>query len=323
MDAIVVREFGGPEALKLERVADPTPGPQQVVVRLRAVGVNPVDTYIRSGNYARKPALPFTPGTDAAGEVETAGSAVTTFAAGDRVYIYGTAAGHQGSYAQRVVCNLLNIYRLPARATFAQGAAIGVPVATAYRALMHRAGARPGETVLVHGATGAVGLAAVQIAHHHGMTVLGTGGTERGLTAVRELGADQVFNHGELGYTDLILEATGGRGVDVVLEMAAHVNLDRDLALLAPRGRVVIIGNRGRIEIDPRQTMARDAAILGMTLWNVSPDDLASIHAELGAMLASGTLTPIAGRELPLSDAATAHEMVMAPGALGKIVLIP
>jgi NADPH2:quinone reductase len=328
MRAIVVREHGGPEVLRLEDVPDPKPGADQVVVRLRAVGVNPVDVYIRSGAYARKPALPFIPGSDAGGEIEAVGANVKSVGVGDRVFIHGTAAEHThghygGAYAEKAVCRLDHIYRLPASISFAQGAAMGVPYATAYRALFHRAGARPGETVLVHGATGGVGLAAVQIAHAHGITVLGTGGSEKGIATVRENGADFAFNHAAPGYLDDIMRTTGGRGVDVVLEMAAHVNLDKDLGLLATRGRVVVIGNRGRVEIDARQAMGRDASILGMTLFNISDPDMASINAYMVAGLASGTLKPVVGREFPLADAGKAQDAVMAPGAHGKIVLVP
>jgi NADPH2:quinone reductase len=290
--------------------------------------VNPVDVYIRSGAYARKPALPFIPGSDAGGEIEAVGASVKTVAVGDRVFIHGTAAEHThghygGAYAEKAVCRLDHIYRMPPSISFGQGAAMGVPYATAYRALFHRAATRPGETVLVHGATGGVGLAAVQIARAHGITVIGTGGSDRGLTTVRENGADHVFNHSAPGYLDDIMRATGGRGVDVVLEMAAHVNLDKDLGLIANRGRIVVIGNRARVEIDARQAMGKDATILGMTLFNISDPDMASINAYMVAGLANGTLKPVVGREFPLADAAKAHEAVMAAGAHGKIVLVP
>jgi len=328
MKAIVVREHGGPEVLKLEDLPDPKPNADQVVVRLRAVGVNPVDVYIRTGAYARKPALPFITGSDAGGEIESVGANVKKYKPGDRVFIHGTAAEHThghygGAYAQKAVCNLDHVYRLPAHVSFAQGAAMGVPYATAYRALFHRAQTKPGETVLIHGATGGVGLAATQIAHATGITVLGTGGTDAGLQAVRASGADAVFNHTQAGYLDEIMKSTEGRGVDVVLEMATHVNLDKDLGLLANRGRVVVIGNRGRVEIDARQTMAKDAAILGMTLFNISDADMASINAYMMAGLENGTLKPVVGKEFPLADAAKAQDAVMTPGAHGKIVLVP
>jgi NADPH2:quinone reductase len=328
MKAILVREHGGPEVLQLEDLPDPTPNADQVVVRLRAVGVNPVDVYIRTGAYARKPALPFIPGSDAGGEIESVGANVKKYKPGDRVFIHGTAAAHThghygGAYAQKALCNLDHIYRLPPQISFAQGAAMGVPYATAFRALFHRAQARPGETVLIHGATGGVGLAATQIAHAHGLTVLGTGSTDAGLQSVRASGADAVFNHTDVGYLDEIMKTTEGRGVDVVLEMAAHLNLDKDLALLANRGRIVVIGNRGRVEIDARQAMGKDASILGMTLFNISDADMASINAYMMAGLANGTLKPVVGKEFPLADAAKAQDAVMTPGAHGKIVLVP
>jgi NADPH2:quinone reductase len=328
MRAILVRQHGGPEVLKLEDVPDPKPGPDQVLVRIRAVGVNPVDVYIRNGAYARKPALPFIPGSDAGGDIAAVGANVTQYKAGDRVFIHGTAAEHTvghygGAYAEAAVCRLDHVYALAPKISYGQGAAMGVPYATAYRALFHRAAARPGETVLVHGATGGVGLAAVQIAHAHGLRVFGTGGSERGLQAVRESGAVAVFNHRAAGYLDDIMAATGGRGVDVVVEMATHVNLDKDLGLLAQRGRIVVIGNRGRVEIDARQAMGKDASILGMTLFNISDADMASINAYMIAGLANGTLNPLVGREFPLSDAGKAQDAVMESGALGKIVLLP
>ena len=325
MKAIRVHEYGGPPVLKLEDVPDPKPGRGEVLVRVRAAGVNPVDAYLHTGTYARKPPLPYTPGQDGAGEIQAVGADVKDFKAGDRVYIAGvgnTVAG-AGTYAELAVCAPSMLHRLPARASFGQGAALGVPYYTAYRALFQRAGARPGETVLIHGATGGVGIAAVELAHARGLTVIGSGGTDKGLTAVREHGADVVVNHKNEKYTDEIVRATGGRGVNLIIEMAAHVNLDRDLGLLAKHGRVVVVGNRGKTEIDARQAMGRDAAILGMTLFNVTEDEFVEIHSGLVAGLRNGTLTPIVGRELPLADAGKAHEAVMEPGALGKIVLVP
>jgi NADPH:quinone reductase len=294
-------------------------------VRVRAAGVNPVDAYIHTGTYARTPTLPYTPGFDGAGEVEAVGAGVAGFKPGDRVYIAGpgnTIAG-AGTYAEKAICSPSQLHPLPARATFAQGAALGVPYCTAYRALFQRTHAHAGETVLVHGATGGVGIAAVQLAKARGLRVIGSGGSEQGLAAVREQGADVVVNHRAAGYTDEIMKATGGRGLDLVIEMATHVNLDRDLGLLAKFGRVVVVGNRGKTEIDARQAMGRDAAILGMTLFNVNEADMAEIHAALFAGLANGTLNPVIGHEFPLAEASTAHTRVMEPGAVGKLILVP
>ena len=319
MKAIVVREFGAPDVMKLEDAPEPKPGPGQVTIRVHAAGVNPVDTYIRAGAYARKPSLPYTPGTDVGGVVHAVGDGVTRVRAGDRVYTHGAIGG----YAAVASCEDWQAHPLPARVSFQQGAALGVPYGTAWRALLMRARARPGETVLVHGASGGVGTAAVQIARAHGMRVIGTAGSAEGIAHVRSQGAHHVLNHRDEGYLQELQTLTAGRGVDVVLEMLANVNLDKDLDLLGHHGRVVVIGSRGRVEIDPRKTMARDAAILGMTLFNATREDLEEIHAGLVAGLENGTLNPVIGKELPLADAARAHAAVMEPGAMGKIVLVP
>jgi NADPH2:quinone reductase len=319
MKAIVVREFGSPDVMKFEEMRDPTPGAGQLLIRVHAVGVNPVETYIRAGAYARKPNLPYTPGSDVGGTVEKAGTGVTAFKPGDRVYTQGVSGG----YAQLVVCDEALAHPLPTRVSFAQGAALGVPYSTAWQALFMRARARAGETLLVHGASGGVGTAAVELGRAHGLHVIGTAGTPEGLTLAREHGAHHALNHRNKDYLHQVMPLTNNAGIDVVLEMLANVNLDNDLDVLARNGRIVVIGNRGRIEIDPRKAMARDGAILGMTLFNATPEDLRQIHAGLVAGLENGSLNPVVGKEFPLADAAKAHVAVMEPGAYGKIVLIP
>ncbi|MGH8094960.1 MAG: NADPH:quinone reductase [Chthoniobacterales bacterium] len=305
--------------MKLVEVPQLQPGPGQLLVRVHAAGVNPVETYIRAGTYARKPALPFTPGNDGAGVVEKAGDGVDEFEPGDRVYIAGSASG---TYAEYALCSPAQLHRLPANASFAQGAAMGTPYATAYRGLFQRAKAQPNEIVLVHGASGGVGTAALQLARARGLPVLGTAGTERGRELVRAQGADEVFDHHAPDYLAQIMQATSGRGVDVILEMLANVNLGKDLTILGAHGRVVVIGNRGRVEIDARETMSRDADIRGMALPNTPTRELASIHAALVAGLENGTLSPTIGQELPLVEAPQAHRAVLKPGAFGKIVLL-
>ncbi|HEU4693164.1 MAG TPA: NADPH:quinone reductase [Vicinamibacterales bacterium] len=319
MKAIVVREFGAPNVMKIEDVPEPAPGPGQVTIRVHAVGVNPVDTYIRAGAYARIPNLPYTPGTDVGGVVQAIGPHVTRLRVGDRVYGHAVVGG----YAEVALCEDWQAHPLPVNVSFQQGAAIGVPYATAWRALLMRAQARPRESVLVHGASGGVGIASVQIARAHGMHVIGTAGSEDGIALVHKQGAHHALNHRDADYLKRIPSLAGGAGVDVVLEMLANVNLDHDLDVLAPHGRIVVIGNRGRIEIDPRKAMGRDGTILGMTLFNVTRPDLEEIHAGLGAGLENGSLNPVIGKELPLGDAAKAHVAVMESGALGKIVLVP
>jgi len=320
MKAIRVEQFGDPGVLRLADVPEPRPSAGQVLVRLRAAGVNPVETYIRSGNYARKPALPYTPGSDGAGTVEAVGEGVTQFQPGDRVYTAGTLTG---SYAEFALCLVAQVHPLPERVSFAQGAALGVPYATACRALVQRAQAAPGETVLIHGASGGVGLAAVQLARAQGLQVWGTASTEKGRLLVLEQGAHRVFDHGARNYLEQISQAAGKSGVDVILEMAAHKNLGHDLTLLAMRGRVVVIGSRGDVEITPREAMSREADIRGMVLFNTPPEALAQIHTQLFTGLADGTLHPVIAEEYPLARAPYAHGAIMDPGAAGKIVLIP
>lgn len=320
MKAIIVREFGGPEQLKLEDAPEPQAGAGQVTVRVRAVGVNPVDAYIRSGTHAVKPKLPYTPGMDAAGEVLAVGEGVARVRAGQRVYVAGSLTG---TYAELTLCDAQQVHPLAESLTFAQGAGVGVPYATAYRALFLRAQAMPGETVFVHGATGGVGLAAIQLARSRGMRVIGTGGTEEGRRLALQEGAHEVLDHHAEDYLSRLTELTEGRGADVVLEMLANVNLARDLEVVARRGRIVVIGNRGSIEINPRLSMTKDASILGMSLVNATREELAAIHAALVAGLDNGTLRPVVGREMPLAEAAGAHTAIMQPGAHGKIVLVP
>ena len=305
--------------MQLEEVPDLHPGQKQVLVRVKAIGVNPTDTYTRSGT-SRRPPLPYTPGIDAAGIVESVGDGVTGVKVGARVYLSGTISG---AYAEQALCLEEQAHPLPEKISFAQGAAINVPYATAYRALFQLAKATPGETVLIHGATGGVGIAAIQLARAAGMQVIGTGGTERGRNLAIEQGAHHVLDHRAPNYLDEIRPLTQGRGVDVILEMLANVNLDMDLKALAMGGRVVVIGSRGRIEIDPRDAMTRDASILAMLLFNISQTQASSIHAALVAGLENGTLRPVVGKEIPLAEAPRAHREIMEPGTYGKIVLIP
>ncbi len=321
MKAIRVHEFGGPEVLKLEDVPELRPAAGQVVVRVHAAGVNPVEAYIRTGTYASKPSLPYTPGNDAGGVVTAVGEGVKRVKASDRVYVSGSLTG---TYAEQALCNEAQVHRLPDNVSFEQGAAMGVPYGTAFRGLYLRGEAKAAETVLVHGASGGVGSAAVQLARAAGLTVIGTAGSERGMQLAQAEGAQHVLNHSSDGYLDELMKLTEGRGVDLILEMLANKNLGKDLTVLAKYGRVVVIGSRGPIEINPRDTMGRDADIRGTTSANTTEQEYRQTHAALVAGLANGTLRPVIGQKLPLAEAARAHAEIMKPsGAYGKIVLVP
>jgi NADPH2:quinone reductase len=320
MKATVVHEFGGPEVLKLEEIPRPKPAAGQVLIQVHAAGVNPYDTYMRNGTYAIKPPLPYTPGSDAAGTVEAVGPGVTKVKPGDRVYVAKTVTG---AYAEYALALESQVHQLPERVSFSQGAGVWVPYGTAYHAFHHSAQAHASETVLIHGASGGVGIAGVQIARVMGLTVFGTASSQKGRDlAAREV-AHQVFDHSKSGYLDEIMKATGGHGVDIILEMLANVNLANDTKLLATNGRVIVIGNRGEITINPRELMGRRASVRAFTLWAVTAAEEAEIHAGIIAGLENGTLRPVVGKELPLAEAARAHKEILEPGAAGKIVLIP
>lgn len=319
MKAIVVTEFGGPEVLQLTECKLRAPGEGEVLIQVKAVGVNPVETYIRAGTYPRLPALPFTPGGNVAGTVESCGLGVATLKAGDRVY---SAATVTGAYAEKSICNAVDVFSLPDSLSFAQGTALGVPAATAWRGLFTRGEGKKGERVLIHGASGSVGQAAVQLALGAGLEVYGTAGSSVGCTLVEKLGA-KAFNHNIPGYDGEIRKATSGEGFDLILEMLANKNLEMDLDLLAPRGRVVIIGSRGRIEIDPRATMGKESDIRGLALFNATATELIETHEALAQAMAKGILSPTISQEFSLTDAPVAHDLVVKDGNGGKIVLVP
>ncbi|XP_016045935.1 quinone oxidoreductase isoform X2 [Erinaceus europaeus] len=206
---------------------------------------------------------------------------------------------------------------------FKQGAAIGIPYFTAYRALMHSARVKAGESVLVHGASGGVGLAACQIARAHGLKVLGTAGTEEGQNIVLKNGAHQAFNHREVNYVDKIKKYVGEKGIDVVIEMLANVNLSKDLSLLSCGGRVIIVGSRGPIEIVPRETMVKESSIIGVSLYSSTKEEFQQYAAALHAGMEIGWLKPVIGSQYPLEKVAQAHEnIIYGSGTTGKMILL-
>ncbi|CAI5776926.1 quinone oxidoreductase [Podarcis lilfordi] len=321
MRAVKVFEFGGPEVLKLQAdIPLPVPGENQVLIKVHACGINPVETYIRSGTYAKKPALPYTPGSDVAGVVQGVGEHVTTFKKGDRVFTLGTISG---GYAEYTISSVDTVFSLSDKLDFKQGAAIGIPYFTAYYALFQKGSAKAAETVLVHGASGGVGIAACQIARAYGLKVFGTAGTEEGIKLVLQNGAHEAFNHKKKDYLTQIKEAAGAHGIDVVIEMLANVNLAHDLQLLSSGGRVMIVGSRGPIEINPRDTMLKESSIRGILLFSASKDELRECAASVLAGVEAGWLQPAVGPEYSLEKVAEAHkDIIHSPGALGKMVLL-
>ncbi len=290
MKSIVVREFGEPGVMKVEEVETPRPAGTEVLVKIHAAGVNPVDTYLRTGIHAHAPNLPYTPGKDGAGVVESVGDSVTKFTPGDRVYTANTLSG---TYAEYALCNEIDLGRLPDNISFEKGAGIWTPYATSYRALFQKAAAKIGETVLIHGASGGVGIAAVQWAKNACLKVVGTASSPDGMNLVMEQGADAVFDHTDKDHYSRVNEFTDGKGVDVIIEMLANENLERDFECLAMFGRITVVGNRGSVQFTPRLAMGKDATIYGMSLFNSPQSVRDEIHTAIFNGLSDGHLDPI------------------------------
>ncbi|MEQ1763433.1 MAG: NADPH:quinone reductase [Pyrinomonadaceae bacterium] len=320
MKAIVVREFGPPEVMQIEDVELAELTGTQVLVKIEAAGVNPVDTYLRTGIHAHAPKLPYTPGKDAAGVVEKVGDGVTRVAVGDRVY---TAGSISGTYAEYSICDESHLGSLPANVSFEEGAGVWTPYATSYRALFQKAEVKAGETVLIHGASGGVGLAAVQWAKNAGLRVIGTASSDEGKQIALDNGADEVFDHTDDDHFSAIHEYTDRKGVEVIVEMLANVNLERDFECLSMFGRIVVVGNRGSLTFTPRQAMTKDATIFGMSLFNAGKEKLDDAHKAIGFGLSQGFLKPPVGSSFPLADAPVSHHEIINSKANGKIVLLP
>ena len=321
MNAVQVHKFGGPEVLEYStNVPRPKPGPDDVLVRIKAVGINPVDVVIRSGRFPFYPPFPIILGIDFAGIVEEVGSNVTTLKVGQRVY--GSNLSGISSYAQFIAVRHSFVHPLHERLTFSQGASIFVPYFTAYRSLYHLAQAKPGETVFIHGASGGVGIAAVQIASGLGLTVIGTASTPEGQELVKKAGANFVFNHYEEGYLVKVKEAAGEKGIRVILENVADKNLKKDLGLVRDEGRIIIIGGATDVTINPVDVFAREITVKGVSLHRIADEDIFETREALYAGVKAGWLNPYIWKEFPLEKAADAHTLLMSgSGARGKIIL--
>lgn len=323
MKAIEISEFGGPEVLKYKEVAEPSPNKNEVRVRLFAAGVNPNEAYIRTGTYSFFiPNLPYIPGFDGAGVVDEIGEDVNNIMVGDRVFVAALLANRNtGTYAQKVVCDASVVHKLPDSISYEEGASLGIPALTAYRALFHRAKIKPGKTVLIHGASGGVGSLAVQMAKGIGAIVIGTASSDDGKKFIVTSGADYAIDHVNENNKEEIMSITKNKGPDVIIEFLANINLETDLKIVAQYGRIVVVGNRGNIEINPRLAMIKEADILGLALWNVRPKEYNESLYAVEALLKSGLLKPKMGDVFNLENAKLAHEQIMSKKSPGKIVL--
>ena len=323
MNAVQVRKFGGPEVLEYStNVPRPKPGPDDVLVRIKAVGVNPVDVLICTGSFGPQK-FPYIPGADFAGIVEELGSNVTDLKVGQRVYGSDlTAPDGMKAYAQFIAVKHNLVHPLHDNLTFSQGASLPIPYFTAYRALYHIAQAKPGETVFVHGASGGVGIAVVQIASGLGLTVIGTASTPEGQELAKKAGAHFIFNHYEEDYLEKVKEAAGGRGIDLIVESIADKNLKKDISLIRDKGRIVVVGGVTDIAINPLDVFVHEVVIKGVMIYNITNDELFETREALYAGAKAGWLNPYIWKEFPLEKAADAQVLLKSgSGARGKIIL--
>jgi len=325
MRAVQISRFGDTGVLDIVELPIPEPGANQVRIRVMAAGVNPVDTYVRSGAYGDRP-MPVALGFDAAGEIDAVGPGMDASVIGTRVY---TCSALPGAYAQFAIVDIDRTYPLPDNISYDQGAAIGIPYATAYAALHQHASTNATSTVFVHGGSGGVGIPTIELAKLAGARVAASCGTDAGEEILRAHGADIIVRHDKEGYLDTLTSlvsapgSNGQLGIDTIVEMAAHINLGNDLTLLNNRGTVVVVGSRGPVQINARDVMRRDARIQGMLLFNLTSEERQDIHSKLYPLLLDGVLNPRVATTLPLDAVRDAHVNVLKSGIGGKIVLNP
>ena len=324
MRAAVITEPGGPEVLKIMEVDDPVPGPEDVLIDVKATALNRADMLQRQGGYPAPPGSPSDiPGLEFAGIVLEAGDRVMGMAAGDRVF--GLLGG--GGYASRTVTHHRMAIPIPDGWDFVQAAATPEVFFTAYDALFNRGNLQMGERVLVHAAGSGVGTAAIQLAHHAGAFVFGTAGSAKKLAGAAELGLDVGINYHDQDFAAVVKEHTAGAGVDVLIDFIGGPYWDQNIASMAILGRLVEVGlmGGGRVEVDLGQLMAKRLQVTGTGLRSRSIEEKLAVTAQFKRHvlphLASGSMKPVVDRTFPLEEAAEAHRYMETNANFGKIVL--
>lgn len=324
MKAIQINEFGGPEVLKTVEIDEPYPNEDEVKVKVFVTGLNPSEAYTITGTYGYNvPNLPYVPGYDATGVIEEVGSSVNHFKKGDRVFLSAfSAERNTGTYAEKVVTDAKNVFRLPDNISFKEGAALGIPVFTAYKAIFLKANVRAGETVLVHGASGSVGSMAVQMAKAIGATVIGTSSTEEGRQTILDLGADHAMDHISEDNKEELLNITNEQGPDVIIEMLANANLETDMQVIVKYGRIIIVGSRDTIEVNPRNLMTSEAIVTGMTFTYPTQKEMKEMQYGVNALLEIGAIRPLIGNEFTLDEPVEAHKALMESSGNGRTIFV-
>ncbi|MBV9094622.1 MAG: NAD(P)H-quinone oxidoreductase [Streptosporangiaceae bacterium] len=325
MHAVVITEPGGPGVLRWQEVPDPVPGPGEVVIEVAAAGVNRADLLQRQGLYPPPPGAPPYPGLECSGRVRAVGGGVTWWHPGDAV----CALLSGGGYAEQVAVPEGQLLPVPGQVALAAAAAFPEAACTVYANVMHTASLRPGETLLVHGGASGIGTMAIQLGKAFGAHVACTAGSPAKLARCRELGAEMAIDHRTEDFVAAVLDATGGAGADVILDIMGASYLARNLAVLATGGRLVIIGRQGgnRAELDLGVLQAKQASVHATTLRARPPAAKAAVvtavRENVWPLIASGTIAAVIDRELPMPQAAHAHRVMAASEHIGKILLLP
>lgn len=342
MKAVVMRQHGGPEVVRLEELPDPSPGPGEVVVRIRAAAANHLDIWVRQGWPGLRLAFPHVLGSDGAGVVEAVGPGVAAVKAGDEVVVnpslgcgrcerclsgqenlcrrYAILGEHvSGVMAERVALQARSVLPKPPNLSFEEAAAVPLTFLTAWHALVARAQVRPGETVLVHAAGSGVGTAAVQIAKLLGARVIATAGSDAKLEKARGLGADEVVNYETQDFVQEVKRLTAKKGVEVVFEHVGKKTWEGSILAAGVGGRIVTVGATTGYDplTDLRHVFFRQLSVLGSTMGT------AGELLEVLRFVAEGRLRPVVDRVLPLAEHAKAHEALSQRAQFGKIVLVP
>lgn len=325
MRAVVIGEPGGPEVLTVEELPDPVPGHGEVLIRVAAAGVNRADLHQRQGGYPPPAGAPGWPGLEVSGVVTALGSGVTDVALGDRV----CALLPGGGYAELAVSPVGQLLPVPDTVDLVDAAGLPEAIATVWSNVFLSAGLRAGDLLLAHGGSSGIGTMAIQLAGAFGAQVAVTAGTPAKLEACRRLGADILIDYRQQDFVAALLEATDGRGADVVLDAIGGAYLDRNVRALAPHGRIVIIGNQSQApgELSIGRLMAKWGSVSASTLRARTPAEkdeiMASVRANAWPLVVSGRVRPVIDERFRLADAALAHERMEAGGHVGKLLLVP
>lgn len=324
MRAVLCKELGPPESLVVEEVPSPEVGPKQVLIKVGACGVNFPDTLIIQGKYQIKPDLPFSPGGEVAGEIVKAGDEVANLKVGDRVI----AMCGYGGFAEEMAIDADRVFAIPDEMDLVTASGFVLTYGTSYHALKQRASIQPGETLLVLGAAGGVGLAAVELGKAMGAKVIACASTTDKLALAKEHGADELINYTEVDLKDKVKELTGGKGVDVVYDPVGGDLAEPAVRATGWNGRYLVIGFAGGYipKIPANLVLLKGSAIVGVfwgTFTRMQPADSQQNNKELLQMFVEGKVKPHVSAQFPLEQAADALNMLQNRKAKGKVVVVP